>query len=88
MASLKEWLESVDIEDGELQLHLTDAQSSELQEKILAAINGVADSNPQAKQEIVDKVIIPTAFKYAKGYIIAAAAAIFIVGYTVAKMRK
>ena len=82
-----DWLNSVSVEDGELKLDLTEEQSAILQEKLLATINEIADKNPEARQEIVDKVLVPASLKYAKGYIIAGSIGMFAIGYIAAKMR-
>ncbi len=82
-----EMLSSVEIVDGELKLNLTDEQSAYLQERLLSAISEVADKNPQARQEIVDKVLVPASIKYAKGYLIAGSLGMFALGYIASKMR-
>lgn len=80
-------LSAVEVEDGELKLNLSDEQSAYLQDRLLAAISEIADKNPQARQEIVDKVLVPASLKYAKGYIIAGSVGMFALGYIVCKMR-
>lgn len=87
MSSVFDWLNSVSVENGEIKLDLTEEQSSILQEKLLSAINGIAEKNPEARQEIVDKVLIPASVKYARGYIIAGSIGIFAIGYIAGKMR-
>lgn len=84
---IMELLSAVEVEDGELKLNLSDEQSAYLQDRLLAAISEIADKNPQARQEIVDKVLVPASLKYAKGYIIAGSVGMFALGYIVCKMR-
>ncbi len=84
---IMELLSAVEVEDGELKLNLSEEQSAYLQDRLLAAISEIADKNPQARQEIVDKVLVPASLKYAKGYIIAGSVGMFALGYIVCKMR-
>jgi hypothetical protein len=80
-------MNSVSIEDGELKLNLSEEQSAYLQENLLAIVSEMADKNPETKQEIVDKVLIPASLKYARGYIIAGSIGFLAIGYIAGKMR-